>query len=219
MVQKLTNDEMAYIKIKKAILSGYFKPGERLLELNIAEKLSISRTPVREAIKRLELEGFLVREPYKGVMVKKFTIKEARNVYEVRSTLEGLACYLVAQKDNEQLCRKLDKNINDALKALKKLEYDKLAELNNIFHNLIATASENDILIDMIKRLRYYISILRVSVWTIPGRPKQTLNEHSDILIAIRNKNAELARKQAINHIENSWKVMRRVLNEEVIFG
>ncbi len=211
-----TSDEVAYQKIKSAIVSGYFKAGERLRELELAEKLGISRTPVRQALQMLEREGFLGKSPYKGFMVRKYNLKEAENIFQIRSALEGLAAYLLAQTADDGLILELRRQLNLASDALAGQNLAKVAEINNEFHHLFATSCGNSMLADMLLNLRGCISILRVSTWTVSGRPAQTQQEHEVIMDAVERRQPEQARAAAVLHVENSWQVAGTVLRREV---
>lgn len=207
-----TSNDLAYQKIKQAIIGGYYRSGERLIEQELAQKLGLSRTPVREALRRLEREGFIEKTPYKGVTVRKFTTKEAESIYQVRAALEGLAAYLVAQHGDREVIEELRNKVAAAKEALAAQDLEKVAAINNEFHDLLACAHDNEVLTDLLLNLRACISILRVTTWTVPGRPAQTLAEHEAIVAAIARGSPERAREMAIRHIENSWKVAGGVL-------
>ncbi len=211
-----TSDEVAYQRIKSAIVSGYFKAGERLRELELAEKLKISRTPVRQALQMLEREGFLSKSAYKGFMVRKYSLKEAENIYQIRAALEGLAAYLLAQSADAGLILELRRQLDFASEALAEQNLAKVAETNNEFHRLFASSCGNSMLADMLLNLRGCISILRVSTWTVSGRPAQTQREHQVIMDAIERREPEQARAAAVLHVENSWQVAGSVLKHEV---
>ena len=215
--EPLTSDEIAYQKIRNAIVGGYFKAGERLREQELGDKLGISRTPVREALRRLEREGFLRKDAYKGVMVRKFTLKEAENIYQVRAVLEGLGAYLLAQTSGPEVIRQLKHTHTLAGEALDEQDLGRVARLNNEFHALIATGHDNKMLAEMLLNLHGCISILRVSTWTMPRRPAETHREHQAIIDAIEGRKPEEARAAAVHHIENSWEVASAVLRQREI--
>lgn len=215
-VRFTTAQELAYNRLKAALISGAFYSGERLLEQDLAERLGLSRTPVREAFKRLENEGFLVRTPHRGVIVRKFTLKEAKNIYEVRMALEGLAAGLAAKMQDRNCLVELGENLNLARQALAEQDLQKLAELNNSFHSILVTASGNEMLEEMLLNLRGAISLLRIYTWTIPGRPALTVMEHERILDAIKAGDTLQAQKMAAEHISTAWGFAERVLQKNL---
>ena len=213
-----TNDEAAYIKIKSAIIKGIFKSGERLTELGIAEKLGISRTPVRQAFNKLEQEGFLQKLPYKGVAVRKFTYKEAENIFQLRAVLEGLAAYLVAMAHKEEVTKQLRTNLAEMDKAISQENLIQLSDIDNDFHYILDVSHENDYLAKNLLNLRNLITILRVAVWTLPGHPIQSRHEHNDILSAIEKGEAEKARRLVETHILDVWEMTKHLLFKELSF-
>ncbi|WP_347490110.1 GntR family transcriptional regulator [Desulfoscipio sp. XC116] len=209
---KVTSDELAYREIRSAIISGYYKSGERLIESEIAEKLELSRTPIREALKHLEKEGFLVREPYKGMMVRRFTLKEINNYYQVRSVLEALCAYLVTKNATDKLKNNLTENIKLSRNAIQANDFKLLAKLNNDFHTSLTMASGNKMLVQILDNLRVYSAIMRISIWTIPNRAQKALKEHESIVDAIIMGKKFLAAKKAIGHMTSSWENAKKLL-------
>ncbi|MDA8189643.1 MAG: GntR family transcriptional regulator [Dehalococcoidales bacterium] len=215
--EPLPYDRIAYLKIKNAIVGGYFKAGERLREQELAEKIGISRTPIREALRRLEREGYLEKLHYKGATVRKFSLKEAEHIYQIRAALEGLSAYLLAQVAGAELVEKFRRNLSQAGQALAEQDLARVAAMNDEFHDLLANGHHNEILSDMLLNLRGCISILRVSTWTAQGRPAQTIEEHKEIVEAVAQKMPEAARSAAVRHIGNSWQVASAVLSRGVM--
>ncbi|WP_347491298.1 GntR family transcriptional regulator [Desulfoscipio sp. XC116] len=211
--KKVTAYEIACTEIKKSIISGFYKSGDRLIEQDIAERLNLSRTPVREALKHFEIEGFLVREPYKGMIVRRFDIREIINYYQVRSVLEALCAYLVTRNADDQLKEYLISNIFLSKKAIEDKDYKLLAQLNNDFHAKLANASENDMLLQMLEKLRVYSSIMRISIWSIPDRPKTAVEEHENIVNGIVKGKKFLAAKKSIDHMVSSFKYAKLILS------
>ncbi|MDD2553301.1 MAG: GntR family transcriptional regulator, partial [Desulfotomaculaceae bacterium] len=132
--------ELVFDSLRKAIIIGKLKPGERLMEIQLAEEMGVSRTPVREAIRKLELEGFVVMVPRKGAYVAGVSVKDIADVFEVRSALEGLAASLASERITEEEMEDLEKVFHlitgeeDLLTVVKK---------DNEFHELIYKASRN----------------------------------------------------------------------------
>jgi DNA-binding GntR family transcriptional regulator len=170
---------------------------------------------VREALLYLEKEGFLTNVPHKGMMVRKFKYEELKDIYQVRSVLEGLCAFLATENAGASLKEELLRNIELAKKSLAEEDVRRLAKLNSDFHAKITEASGNNLLKQLLDNLRACSSIMRISIWTIPNRPKKALEEHEQIMQAIVGGKKMLAAKRAMDHIINSWKNAQRVLEEE----
>ena len=211
--RKITVDEIVYKTIKEEIISGSYKSGDRLIELEVAQRLNTSRTPVRDALKQLEREGFLVKEPYKGMMVRRFTCQEIINYYQVRSVLEALCSYLVVKKLDSELEEYFTNNIYISKQAIKSEDYKLLAQLNNDFHTKLAIASGNTMLQQLLENLRAYSSIMRISIWSIPDRPKIAVEEHEAIVGAIIKGKKILAAKRTLDHIRSSYRNAQKILS------
>ncbi|KKM10679.1 hypothetical protein SY88_12630 [Clostridiales bacterium PH28_bin88] len=218
--KKGTRSDTVYKKIYNAIMSGYFKPGQRLVERDIADILQVSRTPVREALKQLEKEKMVKTVPYRGVMVTRLSLKEARQVYEVRSNLEGLAVRLAATNVNSHMLEQLETLIELNKEALKNNDTFSIATNNNEFHRTIVHNSDNDLLIEILNSLWAQVNILRLTSWSLPNkRPQETLLEHTAIYEAIRDGDAILAEQNMIKHLDNARQVvLAHLAKEEGVF-
>lgn len=218
-VKKITADEFAYLEIKNDIISGFFKSGERLLEAEIAKRLNVSRAPVREAFKRLEKEGYLTREPYKGMMVRKYTFKELSDYYQIRAVLDGLCAYLVTKKNDQELNDFLIKNIQVSDEAVAKSNFQLLAKLNNELHIRLAESSDNNLLFRMMENLWACSSIVRIANWSLPNRPTEVVEEHKQIVDAIIKGKKLLAAKKAFTHVINSYKHVKKIYKDNQYLG
>jgi len=190
-------------KLLNAIISGYFKPGDRLVERDLSQVLGVSRTPIREVLRELERLNLVKSEPYKGVFVNKVTVKEANDIFVVRKNIEGLATKLCVENITEDIINNLQKNLITYQEALKISDIEKMLELDDEFHSIIYNSSENSILIDMIQHLRTMISYFRVR--SLPTRQKETYQEHENVFLAIKSKDADLAEKTIQDHISAFW--------------
>ncbi|OPZ75310.1 MAG: putative HTH-type transcriptional regulator YdfH [Firmicutes bacterium ADurb.Bin456] len=205
--------EMVFESLREAIILGRLKPGERLMEIQLAEEMGVSRTPVREAIRKLELEGFVVMVPRKGAYVAGISVKDIVDVFEVRAALEGLAAALAAERitseEMDQLEMSLLKiyNTEDDINAI--------VEGDSSFHNLVYQASRNQRLVQIITHLQEQIHRFRMTSLSQPGRTKIALDEHKKIVEAISDRNVELAHALATEHIENAEQSLLNALREE----
>jgi len=198
--------DVVFDYMKDAIITGKLKPGERLMEVQLAEKLGVSRTPVREAIRKLELEGLVVMIPRKGAYVADLDAKDLLNVLEVRSSLEGLAASLAAERITDEEIGRLKKIVEEFQKEIEEIEdgdNEKLVKLGKEFHDLIFTASRNDKLIQIMNNLQEHVHRFRVRYINEAKKAKKIHQEHKKITEAIETRNTDVARKWAEKHIRN----------------
>ncbi|MGN7178088.1 GntR family transcriptional regulator [Paenibacillus sp. FSL R5-0490] len=211
MVNNWTEDnlisirERVYLHIKDLILDGEFKAGDRLVERELAERLNISRTPIREALFRLESQGFVKTVPRKGVIVADISEKEIIEVFTILSSLEVLAAKLAVQKLDDEMESKFKGSINKVKEFLNNPEED-AAELHRELNHLLYSSAKNVKLYEMLSGLSDYIRAFAKIGHKNPGRAKQSMEEHLKIMEAIVNKEMEMAEYLTKIHIENSKK-------------
>lgn len=196
--------DRVYEAIRKAILDGALTPGDRLLEETLAEQLEVSRTPVREALTRLEAERFLERLPRLGLRVAVVSQREIEEVYAVREALEGVAarlCAEVASKTDKQRLAMIEDEFEDAIAGD---DVDAIYHLNLELHNEIARCSRNETLLHHLEQIHTAIQRHGKSILTYAGRAQQSADEHRDLLSAIDAQDGELAERLARRHIENA---------------
>lgn len=191
--------------IKNAILKGELKSGERIVERDLAEKLKISRTPIREALFRLESIGFVKTIPRRGVVVSKMTKEEIIEIFSILSYLESLAVRLAAEKLDEEYEIKLDlliQKINDALTGAMsdKNHVQTHMEAREIIHHAAKSPRLHEILKSQLEYIRAFASVSHDT----PEWRRRAFEEHREIALAIRNRDGRLAEALAIKHIENS---------------
>ncbi|WP_413299049.1 GntR family transcriptional regulator [Bacillus sp. 1P10SD] len=205
--------ERVYIHIKDLILEGEFKTGDRLVERELAERLNISRTPIREALFRLESQGFVKTVPRKGVIVADISEKEIIEVFTILSSLEVLAAKLAAQKLDDDAKSKFieySRKIEDCLKEDNDQDFSHLhGELNHLLYS----SAKNNKLYEMLSGLSDYIRAFAKTGYKNPGRPKQSMEEHLRIMEAIVNQEVEMAEYLTKIHIENSRKAYIEAVN------
>ncbi len=209
------SEEKLFEKIRLAIIDGFFRPGEHLVEQDLAKMFGVSRTPVRKALEKLARENLVVRTPNKGVTVSKLTIRQVQEIYELRSVLEGLSAYLTTQKSDSEKKRQLVEIVASGRSALEKNDLAAARRYNDLFHSTINAASDNQLLTETLNNMRWHLGILLVSTWATKGRPQDIQQEHEAILNAILQGEAEQARSLAINHITNACNVAMEVMRKE----
>ena len=196
--------EVVFESIRGAIISGVLKPGERLMEVQMAEKLGVSRTPIREAIRKLELEGLVVMIPRKGAYVADLSLKDITDVLELRAALEGLAAELAAARITDEEIEELEMIAMDFHKAIESDDMEGMIQKDIEFHDIIFKATRNEKLIQISNNLREQVQRFRVMYITKFKKSRTLATEHFEIAEAISNRNMDLAEKLAKRHIENA---------------
>lgn len=193
--------DLVFENLREAILKGDLTPGQRLMEIQLAESLGVSRTPVREAIRKLELEGFVIMEARKGAYVADISIKEISEVLEVRASLEGLAAYLATERISDEEIKELE----EIVKSMNKnLTIEELLEKDVEFHECIFRISNNKKLHNIITSLWEQVYRFRVTYISDNESIPNIIKEHNIILDAIKDRNSELAKKYAKEHIKKA---------------
>ncbi|MDR1616305.1 MAG: GntR family transcriptional regulator [Syntrophomonadaceae bacterium] len=196
--------ELVLDTLRAAIINGNLHPGERLMEIQLADELGVSRTPVREALRKLELEGFIVMTPRKGAYVVDMSLKDVVNVFEIRAALEGLAAALAAERITEEEIEYMEKLLAEKNEAVSQMDISRVISVDTRFHDALYAASRNDKLLGIVNNLRDQIQRFRTASLAYPGRMQQSLREHRLILEAIQSRNSELSRQAAQEHVENA---------------
>ncbi|PLX33834.1 MAG: GntR family transcriptional regulator [Clostridiales bacterium] len=201
--------EVVFEYLRSAILNGEFKPGERLMELQMGEQLGVSRTPIREAIRKLELEGLVTMIPRKGAYVADMSIKDVLDVLEVREVLEGLASYLAAERRGDGELELLEKVLSEFEGYVNASDREGMMEKDKAFHEAIFASTHNKKLIQIAQGLQEQVQRFRVVFFSESDDFKQLLSEHREILDAIRAGKGEAARAKAENHIRDMEETIR----------
>ena len=204
--------EIVFETLRGAILDGALKPGERLMEVQLAEDMGVSRTPVREAIHKLELEGLVLMIPRKGAYVSGISSKDIADVFEVRASLEALAAGLAAERITEEELEALNRFMVQVTINSEVGDFEKVVQSDTNFHEQIYRASRNNRLVQIINNLRDQIQRFRSASLSHPGRIKETLEEHKNLLEAISERDIITAQTLAQEHIENAEGIMMEAL-------
>ncbi|MDD2621063.1 MAG: GntR family transcriptional regulator [Syntrophomonadaceae bacterium] len=200
--------ELVLEAIREAIKNGILKPRERLMEIQLADELGVSRTPIREALRKLELEGFIVMVPRKGAYVADLSFKDIADVFEIRTALEGLAAGLAAERITDEELEEMERLLVEKAEAILQQDMERLVEVDTRFHEAIYKASRNQRLWTIINNLREQIQRFRTTSLSYPGRKQRSLQEHRHIVEAIQSRDPQLARQLAQEHIENAEQSM-----------
>ena len=193
--------DIVFQTLRKAIITGELQPGERLMETQLGEKLGVSRTPIREAIRKLELEGLVVMVPRKGAQVAQFTEKDIQDVLEVRAALEALAARLACSRMDDRSFLKLQLAIAEYSYAAKNKDLETMIEKDVEFHDIICSATQNDKLIQLFNNLKEQVNRYRITYLKNVEDSETVVAEHNEILRALQNKEEDVASKLASKHI------------------
>lgn len=196
--------EIVFETIREAIINGHLQPGERMMEIQLAEEMGVSRTPVREAIRKLELEGFVVMIPRKGAYVAGISLKDIADVFEIRIALEGLAAALAAERMTESELEQMERVLVKKAKTIETNDLEGLVEADTEFHEILYRSSRNERLGQIINHLREQIQRFRATSLSDPKRMRESLEEHKKIVEALSERNIALAQAAAQEHIENA---------------
>lgn len=212
--------EIVFEYLRNAILNGELEPGERLMELQLAQQLGVSRTPVREAIRKLELEGLVEMIPRKGAYVADVSIKDILDILEVRMFLEGLAAYFAAERMSDEEIdelKKISKKFEDEIVTMEKEE---MIELDNKFHDMIIKGSRNNKLLQIVQGLQEQFQRFRVIYFNEYTEHEDLVKYHTAIVNAISNRASKEAQDYAQTHVEMieesiiKWKKKNKITKE-----
>lgn len=195
-------------KIREDILSGKYKDNEELKEVAIGEELGVSRTPVREAFRQLELEGLIHIIPNKGAYVTGITVKDVKDIYMIRSLLEGLCAKWATRHITPEQLEEMEENIYLAEFHASKGHAEQITELDNRFHEILYEAADSKMLERQLRDFHGYVLRVRKKTLAKYKRSTQSNKEHKLILEAIKDKDAERAERMANEHILNAYENM-----------
>ena len=206
--------EHAYQQLIDAIRNGQLKPGSRILETELAEWLNISRTPVREAIHRLESEGLICSGPHRGMVVAELDYQAIMELYQMREVLEATAAGLAAKHASEAEIFALRELLDQERKMSG--DSDAQARNNKGFHNALYHAAHNRYLLKSLNGLRDAMTLLGTTTYTLPNRSETALAEHDAIVQAIASGDAVAAENAAREHIRAAQRARIKLINQAI---
>ncbi len=203
--------EVVFLTLRKSILKGELQPGERLMEIQLANKLGVSRTPIREAIRMLEHEGLVVMKPRRGAQVAKITVQELDDVLEVRKSLEMLAIHKACERMTEEDMQAMRKAAREFERVVNENKNDltALAEADVEFHDTIYRGTRNRRLIQILWNLREQMYRFRIEYLKDPEIRKTLSDEHKEIMNAVETRDIMRAVKLIGDHIDKQQKVIK----------
>ena len=196
--------DIVFEYLRESILKGKLEPAQRLMEVQLAEQLGVSRTPVREAIRKLELEGLVVMLPRKGAYVADVSLKDIIEVLEIRAALEGLAASVAAERMTDEDLEKLELISYQFKKSLENGDIDMMVKKDIELHDLVFRSTNNQKLIQINNSLREQVYRFRVTYISDNYTSKNLVKEHEDIIAAIHKRNSKEAMQRSTVHIENA---------------
>ena len=207
--------DVVFNTLRQAILRGELKPGERLMEIALANRLGVSRTPVREAIRMLELEGLVIMIPRRGAQVAQITEQDLNDVLEVRLGLEELAVRFACERITDEEIKALGLAVKEFEKKMSNNELSAQAEADVKFHEIIYGATHNQRLVQIINNIREQMYRYRIEYLKDVESRKTLVKEHYEICDALKRRDAESAVEKMCIHIRNQQEAILRSLEHE----
>jgi DNA-binding GntR family transcriptional regulator len=198
-----------YNELRRRLVKGELKPGQRLPEIELSAMLGVSRTPVREAIKRLESEGFAAYVSRRGAVVCELTPEQAAELYAVREILEGAAANFAARFATVSEIDILDELILNQREA--GTDPVILSKINRQFHQMIYLMAHNRYLLGLLSTAQDYMLLLHETTYFDPGRPESALIEHTELVNAIKSRDSERAEAAARKHIREAQRIRMKI--------
>lgn len=202
-------------KIRSAIATGHFKPGQRLIERELCEQIGVGRTSVREALRQLEAEGLVVTIPHRGPEVSSISYEEARQLYDVRALLEGFAGRRFAETGSKAAVAELKRAVDGFRKASKAQDRATLVAAKTKFYAVLMDGADNVFIKQSLTNLHNRITLLRVTSMTQTGRLADSVAEIEKIYEAIASGDGDKAEAACKLHIEKAAKVALAVLAKD----
>jgi len=207
-------NEKAYVLLKEFIIKQKLEPNKELNEKELAELLGISRTPLREALKKLEVDGFIVRNSNKRIKISQLSIDHAKNLYMVRSRLEGLSASMAAQNITDLDIDRLEQLLDQSSTYRNNKEFEKFDDVGREFHKIIHEVAANEVCLFMLRTLSDHINRYRwISIRTLE-RPKKIIEEHQELINCFKKGDIDLAEYTMKQHIIKSGEMVVKELEE-----
>ena len=207
--------DVVFRTLRRGIHQGLLTPGERLIEIQLAERLGVSRTPIREAIRMLELEGLVVMLVRRGAVVSDITPKNLNDVLEVRLNLETFATGLACERITPEALEELQRAEKSFAEALDEDDINLMAVRDKDFHDLIYKAADNEVLLKLIANMQEQMYRYRLEYLKDRDARGNLMKEHGEIIAALRNGDREKAEKTAERHVEGQRKYILELIEDK----
>lgn len=207
--------DVVFNTLREAILKGELKPGERLMELQLASKLGVSRTPIREAIRMLQQEGLAVTIPRRGAEVAKMTEKNMEDVLQIREALEILAVQLACEKVTEEQLSQLKEAVEGFERAVKTGDLKQIAQSDIDFHDKIYEAADNPKLVNLLNNIREQIYRYRVEYLKEEENYPNLIEEHRKIFEGLKSRDKNFVTEMTEKHLTNQANAVKAIIREQ----
>jgi len=207
--------DVVFNTLREAILKGELKPGERLMEVQLAVKLGVSRTPIREAIRMLEQEGLAVTIPRRGAEVARMTEKDMQDVLQVREALDELAASIACELITEEELKQLERAMEEFEIATGTKDIKRIADTDMSFHDIIYHATRNPKLVNILNNLREQMYGYRVEYLKDERNYPVLLKEHREILKGFKEKNKNLVSESMRTHVINQATAVKNMIQNQ----
>ncbi|MCR4674862.1 MAG: GntR family transcriptional regulator [Lachnospiraceae bacterium] len=207
--------DVVFNTLRDSILKGELEPGERLMEIHLANKLGVSRTPIREAIRMLEQEGLAVTIPRKGAQVAKMTEKDLQDVLEIRDALDELAALNACRNMTSEYLSELRSSMVTFKNAADRGNVREIVEADEQFHNVIYRAADNPKLMVIVQNLKEQMYRYRYEYVKDNANYAQILQEHAEIIAGLEKRDQEYVREIMHAHLENQVEAVRSVIRRQ----
>ena len=207
--------DVVFNTLRQAILTGELKPGERLMEIHLANKLGVSRTPIREAIRKLELEGLVTMIPRRGAEVAQITEKSMNDVLEVRRAMDALCVELACDRITPEELQDLKKACDTFEAAVKTDDIKQIAQADVALHDIIVQATGNQRLIQLVNNLSEQMYRYRVEYLKDENNYPTLMKEHKDIVEGLVRKNKMQVTATMHQHVKNQAVAVKAMIQEQ----
>ncbi len=207
--------DVVFHTLRDAILKGELEPGERLMEIHLANKLGVSRTPIREAIRMLEKEGLAVTIPRRGAQVARMTEKDLEDVLEIRDALDGLAVECACRRMTEETFDKLKDAMNAFLAAVESGDVRTIVEADESFHNVIYEAADNPKLGNIISNLKEQMYRFRYEYVKNDLDYTRLVEEHSQIMDGLKRQDVAYVKEIMHTHLDNQIEAVKELIRKQ----
>lgn len=204
--------DVVFHTLQEAILKGDLKPGERLMELQLAAELGVSRTPIREAIRMLQQEGLAVTIPRRGAEVARMTEKDMQDVLQIREALEVLAAQLACDKITQEQIGQMEEKLSAFEEAIQTKDVRLIAQTDIAFHDGLYAAADNQRLVKMLNPLREQIYRYRVEYLKDETGYPRLIEEHRQIVRGLKNRDKEYVAQMVKKHVVNQEKAVKNII-------
>ena len=207
--------ELVLDRLREAIIDGTLPPGEHIKTAEVAKEMGVSRMPVREALHRLEVEGLVLMQPYRGIIVSPLSVDGVRDAYELLSVIEGLAARKALERITDEACNELEDILAEMSDALQQKGYRAYMRGNYRLHSAICEWYENERAQEILGYLRNYVHRLRRVYTPSAARLAQARSEHEAVVAALRNRDADRVESIVRQHGLNSLAELLQQIQED----